>query len=122
MLMFQALCALFIYDLLRGICRFETICRSIKSCKVCDNSIAENAVSRACCAVDRACVIYPKRALCLQRAFVLTYLLRKQGISAELVLGAQKLPFKAHAWVEIDGVAINERSNVQDIYSVLERC
>ena len=39
-----------------------------------------------------------------------------------MVLGAQKLPFKAHAWVEVGGRAINERSNVQTIYVVWDRC
>lgn len=122
MLLFQALCALVVYDLLCRMFHFETICSLIKNCKVRDCSAAGNAVSSACHAVNRACVIYPKRALCLQRAFVLTYLLRRLGIPAEMVLGAQKLPFKAHAWVEVHGVAINERSRVQDIYSIWERC
>ena len=39
-----------------------------------------------------------------------------------MVLGAQKLPFKAHAWVEVDGRPINERSNVQGTYAVWDRC
>lgn len=68
------------------------------------------------------CAWYPKQALCLQRSFVTTYLLRKHGIAAQMVLGAQKLPFKAHAWVEVDGRAINERSNAQATYAIWDRC
>jgi hypothetical protein len=75
-----------------------------------------------CTAVNYACVWYPKQALCLQRSFVTTYLLRKHGFAAQLVLGAQKLPFKAHAWVEVDGRAINERSEVQATYTVWDKC
>ena len=73
-------------------------------------------------AVNYAGVWYPKQALCLQRSFVTTYLLRKYGLSAHMVLGAQKLPFKAHAWVEVEGRAVNERSNVQATYAVWDRC
>ena len=122
MFVIQALCALLVYDLLRFTCRFETICERIRSWRVAENTADENAVARVCAALNLGAVIYPKRALCLQRAFVLTYLLRKQGVCAHMVLGAQKLPFKAHAWVEVDGAAINERLNVQGIYSVWERC
>jgi hypothetical protein len=82
----------------------------------------EDTIDRVCTAVNYACVFYPKQALCLQRSFVTTYLLRKHGVSAEMVLGAQKLPFKAHAWVEVDGRAINERSNVQATYAIWDRC
>ena len=79
-------------------------------------------VDRVCTAVNYACIWYPKQALCLQRSFVTTYMLRKHGVPAHMVLGAQKLPFKAHAWVEVDGQAINERSNVQATYAVWDRC
>ena len=34
----------------------------------------------------------------------------------------RNLPFKAHAWVEVDGRAVNERSNVQATYAVWDRC
>ena len=80
------------------------------------------AVNSICQAVNRACVWYPKRVLCLQRSFVTTCLLRSSGVPASMVLGAQHLPFKAHAWVEVDGRPVNERSNVQEIFGVWERC
>ena len=79
-------------------------------------------LNRVCNAVNRACAWYPKRALCLQRSVVTACLLRDYGVPAQLVLGAQKLPFKAHAWVEVNGCALNERTDVQSTYSVWERC
>jgi hypothetical protein len=82
----------------------------------------DDTIDRVCSAVNYACIWYPKQVLCLQCAFVTTYLLRKKGALAHMVLGAQKLPFKSHAWVEVDGRAINERSNVQATYSVWDRC
>jgi hypothetical protein len=53
---------------------------------------------------------------------VTTCLLRTCGIPAQMVIGAQEFPFKAHAWTEVDGRAINERRDVQKVYLVWERC
>jgi len=44
-------------------------------------------------AVDLACVFYFKPVLCLQRSAALALLLRRHGIEAEMVIGAQLLPF-----------------------------
>ena len=122
MLFFQALCALFVYDILSVVCPFQKLYRMVKSWRVDQRVSQPDVTDHVCTAVNYACVWYPKQALCLQRSFVTTYLLRRHGIPAQMVLGAQKLPFKAHAWVEVDGRAINERSNVQVTYSVWDRC
>ena len=118
----RALLTLFAYDVLSTFCRFETIYSMVKDWRVACVPSSQNTINRVCKAVNYACIWYPKRALCLQRSFVTTYLLRKHGVQAHMVLGAQKLPFKAHAWVEVDGQAINERSNVQATYAVWDRC
>jgi hypothetical protein len=122
MLFIRALLTLFAYDFLSTFCRFETIYLMVKSWNVASAPSGQDTINRVCMAVNYACVWYPKQALCLQRSFVTTYLLRKHGVPAHMVLGAQKLPFKAHAWVEVDGHAINERSNVQATYAVWDRC
>jgi hypothetical protein len=123
-LFFQSLVMLLAYDILSAVCSFQTIYSMVRGWKVNSNTIGSNmiGIDRVCMAVNYACVWYPKQALCLQRSFVTTYLLRKHGVAAEMVLGAQKLPFKAHAWVEVDGQAINERSNVQAAYAVWDKC
>jgi hypothetical protein len=121
-LFFRAMLMLLAYDILRVLCRFQTIYSLVKGWKVNNKPAESNVIDRVCMAVNYACVWYPKQALCLQRSFVTTYLLRKNRIAARMVLGAQKLPFKAHAWVEVDGRAINERSNVQATYAVWDRC
>jgi len=122
MLFLRAFLALFVYDALTTFCRFETIYSRVKHWNVTGSCVGENTLDRVCMAVNYACSWYPKQALCLQRSFVTTYLLRKHGIHALMVLGSQKLPFKAHAWVEVDGQAVNERSNVQATYAVWDRC
>ncbi len=94
----------------------------VKRWKVAPRVADSDTINQVCTAVNYACIWYPKQVLCLQRAFVTTYLLRKHGIKAHMILGAQKRPFKAHAWVEVDGRAINERSNVQATYAVWDWC
>ena len=121
MLFFQGLFALLVYDILSTVRPFKAIHATVRGWKVANKSVAPDTIDRVCTAVNYVCVWYPKQALCLQRSFALTYLLRKHGVPALMVLGAQKLPFKAHAWVEVNGRAVNERSNVQ-AYGVWERC
>lgn len=75
-----------------------------------------------CHTMDLACICYWKEVLCLQRSAATTCLLRYHGFRAQLVVGAQHLPFKAHAWVEIEGYVVNDRPYVSDIYHVLDRC
>ena len=50
------------------------------------------------------------RAHCLQRSLVLWSLLERNGVESELRFGARKEngQIQAHAWVEINGVALND--------------
>jgi hypothetical protein len=47
--------------------------------------------------------------------------LRRHGWNTEMVIGAQILPFKSHAWCEINGVVVNDKPYMHDIYEILER-
>jgi hypothetical protein len=75
-----------------------------------------------CFAMDWACVLYPKQVLCLQRSAATTILLRRYGIAAEMLVGAQLLPFRSHAWVEVDRAVVNDKPYMREIYRVLDRC
>ncbi len=75
-----------------------------------------------CRAVDFACVFYFKRVLCLQRSAVTAVLLRRHGRPAEMVIGAQLVPFQSHAWVEVEGKVVNDKPYIEEIFQVLERC
>ena len=121
-LFWKALIGLLAFDLLLLGRNFTRLHRVVRNWKVADRQAPKDIVDHACQAVNYACVWYPKRALCLQRAAVMTCLLRGYGVPAQMVLGAQRLPFKAHAWVEVEGQAINERANVHALYGVWERC
>ena len=75
-----------------------------------------------CHAMYLACVFYPAKVLCLQRSTATTLLLRRHGFNAEMVIGAQVLPFKSHAWVEVNGAVVNDKPYMLEIYRPLERC
>lgn len=82
----------------------------------------DDALHQVCNAINRACVWYPKRILCLQRSAVTTCLLRNCGVPARMTIGAQRFPFRAHAWTEVNGRPVNERREVEKIYLVWDRC
>lgn len=83
---------------------------------------ADHSAEKICRSVDLACVWYWKQVPCLQRSAVTTMLLRKHGIAASLVIGAQPLPFRAHAWVEACGEVLNDKPYISEMYPVLDRC
>jgi hypothetical protein len=121
-LFWKALAGLATYDLLL-LCRdFATLHRVVHNWGVHRKEVPPDFVNHVCDAVNRACIWYPKQALCLQRSAVTTCLLRSNGVAAQMIIGAQKLPFRSHAWVEVDGRAVNERIDVQAIYGVWDRC
>jgi hypothetical protein len=59
---------------------------------------------------------------CLEESLVLMHLLRRQGIASQLRIGVKKnvAKFEAHAWVECDGVALNESEALHDHYASFE--
>jgi len=121
-LFWEALIGLLLYDLFRFGRNFRRMRRFVMNWKTAKRRAAPDVVDQVCKAVNYAGVWYPKRVLCLQRSAVTTCLLRSQGVPAQMITGAQKAPFKAHAWTEVNGRAINERKDVQAIYGIWERC
>jgi hypothetical protein len=86
------------------------------------STVQVHEAEKICHAIDLACVFYFKPVLCLQRSAVATILLRRYGYPAELVIGVQVAPSRSHAWVEVDGVVVNDRHYMRALYRVLERC
>lgn len=60
---------------------------------------------------------------CLTRSLVLAWLLRRRGISFELRIGVRLSGgvLGAHAWVECEGVPVNDRDDIADDFSVFEQ-
>jgi hypothetical protein len=72
-------------------------------------------------AMRRACLFYFKPAKCLQRSAVVTRMLRRHGIAAELVIGCLPAPISSHAWVEVSGEVVCEDRPLLQHYLVLDR-
>jgi hypothetical protein len=121
-LFWQALEQLIRYDLLLLRQDFSSLHSKVHLLPVASRQSALGDTEKICQAVDYGCIWYPKQVLCLQRSAVAVALLRRYGIHAEMVIGAQRLPLKAHAWVEIDGSVANDKPEVQTDYLVMERC
>jgi hypothetical protein len=79
-------------------------------------------VEQICSAVDMACIWYWKKVLCLQRSAATACLLKRYGVPAQMTIGAQQIPFKAHAWVEVDGRVVNDKPYIREMYAVLDKC
>ena len=101
---------------------FESLYNKIRNYPTSKRPASPDSVVTICAAVDMACIWYLKEALCLQRSAVTVCLLRKYGVSAHMVIGAQQMPFKAHAWVEVDGRVANDKQYVPEMYGILTRC
>jgi Transglutaminase-like superfamily len=116
----QAWLALIVFDVAR-IAGFGSVHDAIKRCRPRDPHRSTPAVDDIVWAIDEACVWYVKRAACLQRSVVTTWLLRRNGIEAALVIGYRPIPFESHAWVEVNGRIVNDRPQYQKFFRVLER-
>lgn len=70
-------------------------------------------------AVSRVRRYGPYRGNCLSTSIALLWLLRRHGCDAVLRLGAQLKPegLTAHAWVELDGVVLNDTADVVTRYT-----
>ena len=79
-------------------------------------------VDRICAAVDMACIWYWKEVFCLQRSAATACLLKSHGVSAQMIIGVQHIPIKAHAWVEVDGRVVNDKPYTSELYTILDRC
>ena len=60
---------------------------------------------------------------CLRKSLVLWFLLRRQGIASDIRIGVQfeNKSFKAHAWVEANGLILNDSQDVVFRYAPFQR-
>jgi len=110
----------FDFYLARG--NFAALYDKVRKYPVGKQALTPDATDRICSAVDMACIWYWKEALCLQRSAATACLLKEYGVRGQMVIGAQQMPFKAHAWVEVDGRVVNDKPYAPEMYSVLDRC
>jgi hypothetical protein len=121
-LVFKAYLKLIHFDLYLARGNFAALYEKVREYPIGTRAMAPDAAERICQAVDMACIWYWKEALCLQRSAATACLLKKYGVPAQMVIGAQQMPFKAHAWVEVDGRVVNDKPYTSEMYAVLDRC
>ena len=122
LLVLKAYLKLILFDLYLARGNFAVLYDKVRNYPVGKTRPAPDALECVCSAVDMACIWYWKEARCLQRSAATSCLLKSRGIFAQMVIGAQQLPFKAHAWVEVDGRVVNDKPYVPEMYAVLDRC
>ncbi len=121
-LVLKAYLKLIHFDLYLAWGNFAALYDKVRNYPVGSQTPDAGAVEQICSAIDMACIWYWKEALCLQRSAATACLLKKHGVLAKMVIGAQHMPFKAHAWVEVDGHVVNDKPYTPEIYAVLDRC
>jgi hypothetical protein len=122
LLAFKAYWMLIEFDFLLLRDDFRSLHRKVRMYPLFPERIMPDAVQDVCSAVDMACIWYWKEVLCLQRSAATACLLKHCGVAAQLVIGAQQMPFRAHAWVEVDSRVVNDKPYVTEMYAVLDRC
>jgi hypothetical protein len=109
------------FDLYLARANFKTLYEKVRAYPVREISAPVNAVEEICSAVDMACIWYWKEVHCLQRSAATACLLKRYGVPAQMMIGAQQMPFKAHAWVEVDGRVVNDKPYMREMYCVLDK-
>ncbi len=121
-LVLRAYLRLIQFDLYVARGNFQALYDKVRGYPIRKTPAPVNRAEQICPAVDMACIWYWKEVLCLQRSAATTCLLKRHGVPAQMILGAQQMPFKAHAWVEVDGRVVNDKPYMREMYAVLDRC
>lgn len=119
---FSAFLGLLAFDLLLKFAGFESLIKRVERWPTAEPQTTDREVChRVRGMVDRAQMYYPKKAMCLQHSAVVTCLLRRRGVPAQMVLAAQEFPPKAHAWAEVLNEVVSDSPTVKMKYRELRR-
>jgi hypothetical protein len=121
-LVLQAYSKLIYFDFYLARGNFAALYQKVRKYRIDSPVELPDVTERICAAVDMACIWYWKEVLCLQRSAATACLLKRYGVPAQMMIGAQQMPFKAHAWVEVDDRVVNDKPYMREMYVVLDRC
>ena len=121
-LFIRAYLTLIYFDLYLARGNFAALYDKVRNHRLRQAQGLDDATQKVCAAVDLACMWYWKEVLCLQRSAATACLLKQNGVPAQMLIGAQQMPFRAHAWVEVDSRVVNDRPYMREVYAVLDRC
>jgi hypothetical protein len=117
----QAVLGLLLLDIFLVVSSLDAVFSRVKAWPVRRGDAKQNirVSGQVCSAVERACVWYPRKAVCLERSIVTTCMLRSRGIAARLAVGVRSMPFLAHSWVETEGTVLNDFPRVKSFYQTI---
>ena len=119
---FTAFMGLLAFDLLLKFAGFHSLIEKVEHWPTtAPRSTSQEICRRVRAMVDRAQMYYPKKAMCLQHSAVVTCLLRRRGVPAQMVLAAQEFPIRVHAWSEVEGYVVNDRQSVKSKHREMRR-
>jgi len=119
---FTAFIGLLAFDLLLKFRGFQSLIKRVENWPTSEPRVKDPDVSKRVRAmVDRAQMYYPKKAMCLQHSAVVTCLLRRRGVPAEMVLAAREFPVRVHAWAEVEGTVVNDFQSVRTKHNEMRR-
>lgn len=117
-----AFVGLLAFDLLLKFIGFRALIEKVERWPTAEPRANDRAICRRVRGmVDRAQMYYPKKAMCLQHSAVVTCLLRRRGVPAEMVLAAHEFPIRVHAWAEVEGYVVNDRQEVKSKHREMRR-
>jgi hypothetical protein len=119
--LFAAYWAIATADLIIKVGGFRALHRAVRNWPVSSYKAAGQLTpEEILSAVDKASAFYRRKARCLQRSCSAVWLLRAVGIPARLIIGCRKLPFLAHAWVEIDNQVVGDSPLIKNLCTPME--
>jgi hypothetical protein len=122
LLTIQAYLQLIYFDFFVSSRNFAALYSKVRACPIASGASSGRGAASIVRAVDLACICYPKHVRCLQRSAATTCLMKNYGVPAQLIVGASQVPFRSHAWVEVDAQVVNDKPYVGEVYAVLDRC
>jgi len=119
-LILRAMARLILFDLylLRG--NFNALYQKVRNYPVAKKPYTQEVIDRVGYAMDMASIWYYKGIKCMQRSAATACLLRDFGVPAEMIIGIQQVPFKSHAWVEVEGRVVSDKPYMRELWAVVD--
>jgi hypothetical protein len=119
-LIVRALARLILFDLylVRG--NFNAVYQKVRNYPVAKTAYTQAVIDRVGYAMDMASIWYYKEIKCMQRSAATACLLRDVGVPAEMIIGSQQVPFKAHAWVEVEDRVVSDKPYMRELWAVVD--
>jgi hypothetical protein len=98
--------------------------RRLQACLKCrarpiDGPLSRDGIARIAALINIAALHAPFASTCLTRSLLLASMLQRRGVTSQLRIGVRlkQGALDAHAWIEHEGVPINEPPNVGEQFA-----